>query len=97
MYKQKSSEDYLEAILVIQKEKGSCRSIDVASHLGYSKPSVSIAMGKLQSMGLVIKHDDGHLELPEEGRNLAEDILHKQSLEDAFSEAARYEKRKSDE
>lgn len=77
MYKQKSSEDYLEAILVVQKEKGSCRSIDVAGHLGYSKPSVSIAMGKLQSQGLIIKHDDGHLELTEEGRQLAEDILHK--------------------
>ncbi len=77
MYKYKSSEDYLEAILMVQKEKGSCRSIDVAIHLGFSKPSVSIAMGKLQNQGLIVKQEDGHLELTEEGRKLAQKVLDK--------------------
>ncbi len=44
----KSGEDYLEAIFMIRMEKGSCRSIDVAQHLGVSKPSVSVAMGLLR-------------------------------------------------
>ena len=48
----KSGEDYLEAILMIQESRGACRSIDVAHHLGVSKPSVSVAMGHLRDDGL---------------------------------------------
>ena len=46
-----SGEDYLEAILVLHEQKGNVRSIDVAQHLGYSKPSVSRAMSILRSSG----------------------------------------------
>ena len=41
-----SAENYLEAILIIKKRKGSVRSIDIANHLNFSKPSVSVAMKK---------------------------------------------------
>ena len=48
---QESAENYLEAILMIQREKGNCRSIDVAQFLGFSKPSVSRAMSLLRENG----------------------------------------------
>ena len=54
-----SGEDYLEAILMLQKEKGYVRSIDVAQHLGYSKPSVSRAMSILKASGHIIMERDG--------------------------------------
>ena len=43
-----SAEDYLESILIISKRKGSVRSIDIANELGFSKPSVSVAMKHLR-------------------------------------------------
>ena len=46
-----SGEDYLEAILVLRQQKGNVRSIDVAQHLGFSKPSVSRAVSILKSNG----------------------------------------------
>ena len=54
----RSSEDYLEAILMIRQAKGSCRSVDVAAHLGFSKPSVSVAVSKLEDSGCVKRMDD---------------------------------------
>ena len=59
-----SGEDYLEAVLMLQKEKGYVRSIDVAQHLGYSKPSVSRAMSILKASGHIIMERDGRLEPP---------------------------------
>ena len=44
-----SAENYLEAILMVREEKGAVRSIDVVNHLGFSKPSVSVAMKHLES------------------------------------------------
>ena len=52
-----SSEDYLEAILMITKEKGTCRSVDVANKLGFRKSSVSVAMAKLAAEGFIEKTD----------------------------------------
>lgn len=69
-----SGEDYLEAILVLQQEKGMVRSIDVAQHLDYSKPSVSRAVSILRSSGHITMRSDGCLELTEEGRRVAESI-----------------------
>ncbi len=71
----KSVEDYLEAILMIQEEKGICRSIDVATHLGFSKPSVSVAVRNLEADGSVARADDGSLLLTDKGRRIAEDTL----------------------
>lgn len=58
-----SGEDYLEAILVLRQQKGIVRSIDVAQHLGYSKPSVSRAVSILKSNGYLTMEKDGRLEL----------------------------------
>lgn len=76
----KSGEDYLEAILMIRKEKGFCRSIDVAHHLNVSKPSVSVAMGILREGGMITTDADGLLNFTEEGLKLAEDVYARHCL-----------------
>lgn len=53
MHVYESAEDYLEAILVIQRRRGAVRSIDIANELGFSKPSVSVAMKKLRESGYI--------------------------------------------
>ncbi len=75
-----SGEDYLEAILVLQKQKGNVRSIDVAQHLGYSKPSVSRAMSILRGSGHITMEKDGRLELTEEGTRVARQIYERHKL-----------------
>jgi len=72
----RSKEDYLEAILVVIREKGACRSTDIAAQLHYSKPSVSVALHKLEDDGLVVR-DDWRVLLTEEGRKVAEQTLEK--------------------
>lgn len=76
----KSGEDYLEAILVIRREKGCCRSIDVAHHLNVSKPSVSVAMGLLRENGMITTAADGMLDFTEKGLQLATDIYNRHCL-----------------
>ena len=71
---QESGEMYLEAILVLAKKQGHVRSIDVSEYLGYSKPSVSRAVGLLKSGGYLMVEDDGGLVLTEEGREIGEKI-----------------------
>ena len=61
----RSKEDYLEAILVVIREKGACRSTDIAAQLHYSKPSVSVALHKLEDDGMVVR-DDWRVLLTEE-------------------------------
>ncbi len=75
-----SAENYLETILMIQKEKGSVRSIDVARHLDFSKPSVSRAMTLLKSNGYIIMDADGQIHLTESGREIAERIYERHEL-----------------
>ena len=58
-----SGEDYLEAILVLQKKMGMVRSIDLARHMGFSKPSISHAVGVLKNGGFLTVDDDGFLHL----------------------------------
>ena len=77
MNKKESREDYLEAILQLVNEGNSHKSIDVANKLGFSKPSVSIAVKKLKQEGLITVDEDGTLELTEPGRRIAEDTLEK--------------------
>ncbi len=71
-----SSEDYLEAILVIRRERGHCRNVDIAEHLGVTKPSVTKALGNLARKGLVevVDHD---VRLTATGERLAEETLSK--------------------
>lgn len=66
-----SAEDYLESILVLQKRLGQVRSIDIVNELGYSKPSVSIAMKKLRENGYVTMAGDGTITLNPTGLEIA--------------------------
>ncbi|MBR1780232.1 MAG: metal-dependent transcriptional regulator [Oscillospiraceae bacterium] len=76
----KSGEDYLEAILMIQNQKGVCRSIDVVHHLGVSKPSVSVAMSNLREDGMITTDEDGFLHFTDAGRALAESVYARHCL-----------------
>ena len=69
-----SGEDYLEAIFVLREKNGVVHSIDVAQHLGYSKPSVSRAVSLLKGEGYLIMERDGRLELTETGVEVARNI-----------------------
>lgn len=71
---------YLETIWVLQREKGYVRSIDVCEHMGYSKPSVSRAVGLLKSGGYLIMNADSSLELTDAGREIAEKIYERHTL-----------------
>ena len=69
-----SGEDYLEAILVLHQQKGHVRSIDVAQHLGFSKPSVSRAVSILKTNGYLTVEKDGRLEPTAEGKAEAQRV-----------------------
>ena len=68
---QESAENYLEAILVLGQQNGSVRSIDVASHLGFSKPSVSVAMKHFREEGYITVDGEGNLFLTDKGRGVS--------------------------
>ena len=84
MHIQESGEMYLETILRLSKIKSSVRSIDICEHMGYSKPSVSRAVGLLKSGGYVTVDDGGHIALTEAGRSVAEKIFERHTLITAF-------------
>ncbi len=69
---QESAENYLETILELSHEKSFVRSIDVATRLGFSKPSVSIAMKNFVKLELVEINENGHIFLLPKGREIAE-------------------------
>ena len=69
-----SAEDYLESILILQEQCGSVRSIDIVNKLGYSKPSVSIAMKKLRESGYISMAADGTITLNDSGMEIASRI-----------------------
>lgn len=69
---QESAENYLETILMLQKRKGEVRSIDIVNELGYSKPSISVAMKNLRSNGLIDMDANGYITLMPEGLEIAE-------------------------
>ncbi len=71
---QESGEMYLETILVLSKKSGMVRSIDVAEEMGYSKPSVSRAVGLLKSAGHIMVDPSGAITLTDSGRRIAEEI-----------------------
>lgn len=72
MNKLESKEDYLERILMLSKKNGSVRSIDIAHDMGFSKPSVSVAMKKLRELKFINVDKDGLISLTDEGRLIAE-------------------------
>ncbi len=69
-----SGEDYLETILVLQKKLGMARSVDVARHMGVSKPSVCVAVNTLKDGGFVMMDENHFLHLTNAGREVAEEI-----------------------
>ena len=72
-----SGEDYLEAILILQEQKGTVRSIDVARHLDVSKPSVSHAVATLKDGGFLTMDEDYFLHLTDAGCEVADQIYEK--------------------
>ena len=70
-----SGEMYLETIYLLYKKTGHVHSVDISEHMGYSKPSVSRAMGILKSGGYVVTNEFGHLQLTDTGRAVAEKIF----------------------
>ena len=75
-----SAENYLETILMLKAAKGNVRSIDVANELGYSKPSVSVAMKRLREKGQIVVEESGNIELTDAGRAIAEKIYERHTL-----------------
>mgnify|MGYP002799469341 FL=1 len=72
-----SGEDYLEAILILHKQRGTVRSVDVARHMEVSKPSVSHAVTTLRDGGFLTMDEDYFLHLTDIGREVAEQIYEK--------------------
>ena len=80
-----SGEMYLETILVLSEEKPAVRSIDICEHMGFSKPSVSRAVGKLKAENYINVDDSGYITLTESGLAVAERIYDRhRTLEQIF-------------
>ena len=77
---QESGEMYLEAIYVLSEKKSAVRSIDVAEHLGYSKPSVSRAVGILKREEYITVGADGHIFLTEKGKDVAMKLFERHTM-----------------
>lgn len=75
-----SAEDYLENILILRERNGNVRSIDIVNEMNYSKPSISIAMKKLRSEGLVEMDLNGYITLTESGEEIAQRIYSRHKL-----------------
>lgn len=80
MYLQESGEMYLETILILSKKNSSVRAIDIGEYMGYSKPSVSRAIGLLKDGGYVASDNNGFLTLTESGREIAEKNYERHTL-----------------
>ena len=77
---QESGEMYLETILVLSKKNPFVRSVDISEHMGYSKPSVSRAVGLLKAGEYITMDDNGHIFLTQAGRAIAEKIMGRHTL-----------------
>ena len=75
-----SGEDYLEAILMVSERKPEVHAIDVVNELGFSKPSVSIALKKLRESGYITIDENNHLHLTELGMNVANKIYERHKI-----------------
>lgn len=75
-----SGEMYLETILVLSGQKSYVRAIDIGEHMGYSKPSVSRAMGLLKEGDYIHVDPDGHITLTDAGREVAEKIYERHTI-----------------
>lgn len=77
---QESAENYLETILVLLNRNAYVRSIDIVNEMGFSKPSVSVAMRNLREHGYIHINKEGHITLLEKGREIAERIYERHTL-----------------
>lgn len=77
---QESAENYLETILVLSLDKPYVRSIDIANELGFSKPSVSVAMKNLRNSGHIRVDENGHITLAPPGKKIAEMIYERHRI-----------------
>ena len=77
---QESGENYLETILLLEMRNGTVRAVDIANELGYSKPSVTRAMGVLKKAGLVDQELYGTIQLTEAERKRANEIYDRHVL-----------------
>ena len=75
-----SIEDYLETILFLQKKMDNVRSIDIATEMGFTKPSVSVAMKNLRELGYITMASNGYITLTESGLQRAEDVLERHTF-----------------
>ena len=75
-----SAENYLETILMLKKEKGAVRSIDIVHQMEFTKPSVSLAMALLREKGQITMDKEGWIELTDDGREIAERIYERHLL-----------------
>ena len=75
-----SGEMYLESILILTKDRTAVRSIDVSEYMGFSKPSVSRAIGLLRTGGYILVNGDGYITLTELGREVAEKMYSRHKL-----------------
>lgn len=80
MHLQESGEMYLETILVLSKQSNTVRSIDVGEYMGFSKPSVSRAVGLLKEGGYVVSDAEGFLSLTDAGCEVAEKIYERHTF-----------------
>ncbi len=77
---QESGEMYLETIFILSQKQKYVRSLDVAEYMGFSKPSVSRAVGLLKSDGYITSDSDGHLSLTQQGIEIANKIYERHTL-----------------
>ena len=75
-----SGENYLETIFMLEKRKRAVRSIDVATELGFSKPSVSVAMKHVRENGYIVMDAEGYITLTEAGKKIAARIYERHQL-----------------
>lgn len=81
---QESGEMYLETILILSRSTPHVRSIDIVEHMGFSKPSVSRAVGLLKNGGYISVDDDGYITLTELGLEIAEKIYERHNILTSF-------------
>ena len=73
-------ENYLEAILMLGKDQGEVRATDICAHMGYSRPTVSIAVKGMKANGLILVDDHNIITLTEDGTRIAESIYERHTL-----------------
>ena len=80
MHLLESGEMYLESILQLTQKQGHVRSVDISEHMGYSKPSVSRAVGLLKNGGYILVDKDGMITLTESGMEIAQKIFERHTV-----------------